>query len=191
MDARADGPAPDDPSDDARDRPGGEPPDRGIEPALGPGEEPDADAAFRAIVEGFSRSSDGPVPPWPVAEDVDSTAAGAAVEPPSAPRRRDDSEPPDADLPGWVEPARIEDESHYVPPPPPPPPRLRPRTLAAAAAVGLGIVLLFAPSLVDVAPGAGTSLLGMLLTGGGAGALVYWMRDAPGADEGPDDGAVV
>lgn len=154
-----------------------------------PGEQPDPDAAFRAIVEGFGRSSDDPVPPWPVEEDVDAAPSRSAGPPPTPSRRRDD--PPPADLPEWVEPARIEDEGHYVPPPPPPPPRLRPRTVAVSAAIALGIVLLFAPSLVDVAPGAGTSLLGMLLTGGGVAALVYWMRDAPGADEDPDDGAVV
>lgn len=160
---------------------------------------PDPDAAFRAIVEGYERTSDSPVPPWPVEEDVEPEtrrrrlgghadrrppAPGLPPAPPPAPR------PPDP-LPGWVEPAPVEDEHHYVPPPPPPAPRLKPRTVAASAAVLLGLVLLFAPSLVDVAAGAGTSLLGLLMTGGGAGALVYWMRDTPGVDDGPDDGAVV
>jgi hypothetical protein len=152
-------------------------------------QEPDPDAAFRAIVEGFSRSPDAPVPPWPVEEDVAperrSSRDDADRRPPPRPQ------PPPAGLPGWVEPAPVEDEHHYVPPPPPPAPRVKPRTVAACGAVLLGIVLLFAPSLVDVASGAGSSFLGLLLAGGGAGALVYWMRDAPGVDEGPDDGAVV
>jgi hypothetical protein len=65
---------------------------------------------------------------------------------------------------------------------------VRPRTVAAVAAVVLGVVLLFAPALLDVAPGAGTSFLGLLISAGGAGAIVYWMRDTPGP---PDDGAVV
>jgi hypothetical protein len=159
----------------------------------------DSDAAWRAIVEGFERPADSPVPPWPVQEDIDPGPRRGTRPPPSsrptrpsAPgtpsRRRTD--PPAGGLPGWVEPEPVPDEGHYVPPPPPPPPRFKPRTLGAWAAVVVGVVLLFAPGLVGVAPGPGTSLLGMVLTGGGAGALVYWMRDAPGPD-GPDDGAVV
>lgn len=149
----------------------------------------DPDATFRAIVEGFGRSSDSPVPPWPVEEDVEPERRSGDSPGALPPRGR--QAPPEAALPGWVEPAPVEDEHHYVPPPPPPAPRLRPRTVAASAAVLLGILLIFAPSLLDVAPGAGTSFLGLLLAGGGAGALVYWMRDAPGVDDGPDDGAVV
>jgi hypothetical protein len=112
-----------------------------------------------------------------------------------APRAEPGPEPPVETraeaLPGWVEPAALADDNHYVPPPPPPAPRLKPRTLGACAAIVLGVILLFAPSLLDVAPGAGTSFLGLLFAGGGAAALVYWMRDAPGVDDGPDDGAVV
>jgi len=149
----------------------------------------DADAAFRAIVEGYGRSFEAPVPPWPVEEDVDPEPRRRTDDPPAAPaRRQPEPEPEQGALPGWVEPPAVEDEHHYVPPPAPPAPRLRPRTFAAAGAVLLGIVLLFAPALLDVAPGAGTSFLGLLLTGGGAGALVYWLRDTPGP---PDDGAVV
>lgn len=176
-------------------RPDDEPPEespdaRPPEPVPPPSSsQQDHDAAFQAIVAGYGRALDAPVPPWPVEEDVDAERERRRSAPRGAqPERR---EPPAADLPGWVEPAPVEDAHHYVPPPAPPAPRVRPRTIAAGAAVLLGIVLLFAPSLVDVAPGAGTSLLGLLLTGGGAGALVYWMRDAPGVDEGPDDGAVV
>ncbi|MFP5219079.1 MAG: hypothetical protein ACLGIG_04990 [Actinomycetes bacterium] len=152
----------------------------------------DDDAAWRAIVEGFERAPEQPVPPWPVEEDVDPSppAAERPVAPAERPRRRRDDRP-SADLPGWVEPDALPDDGHYVPPPPPPPPRISPRTLAALGAIVLGILLLFAPSLLDVAAGSGSYLLGMLLTAGGAGALVYWMRDAPGADDGPDDGAVV
>ncbi|HWH28357.1 MAG TPA: hypothetical protein VNU26_05240, partial [Mycobacteriales bacterium] len=151
----------------------------------------DDDAAWRAIVEGYERSPDQPVPPWPVEEDVDaSRPADEPTAPPEPPRRRR-TDPPAADLPGWVEPAALPDDGRYVPPPPPPPPRIAPRTLAAVASIVLGVLLLFAPSLLDVAAGSGSYLLGMLLTAGGAGALVYWMRDAPGPDDGPDDGAVV
>ena len=174
--------------------PAGEPPRPAAppDPAAAPRTPVDPDAAFRAIVEGYSRPSDSPVPPWPVSEDVAPEPRRRRSDDPGAPRPpRRAPEPPDTGLPGWVEPAAVEDTSHYVPPPPPPAPRVRPRTVGAAAAIALGILLLFAPALLDVAPGAGTSFLGLLLTGGGAGALVYWMRDAPGVDDGPDDGAVV
>lgn len=151
----------------------------------------DDDAAWREIVEGFSRDADTPVPPWPVSEDVE----GGTSEPPPAPttrrlRRRTDPDP-DTGLPGWVEPPPVEDEGHYVPPPPPPVPKVQPRTLAAAATAVLGIVLLFAPGLVGQGATSGTGLLGLLLTAGGAAALVWWMRDAPDDDGGPGSGAVV
>ncbi len=63
-----------------------------------------------------------------------------------------------------------------------------PRQLSVAAVV-VGVLLMFAPSLFGAARGGGSALLGILLTVGGAGALVYWMRDA--RYDGPDDGAVV
>jgi hypothetical protein len=152
----------------------------------------DDDAAWQQIVEGFGRSPEaGPVPPWPVQEDVpDRGPAPRAVPPAEQPSRPRAGSPDDEGLPAWLEPAPLRDEGRYVPPPPPPTPRLQPRTLGAVAALVLGLLVLFAPSLLHVAPGGGSYLLGILLTGGGAGALVYWMRDAPDGD-GPDDGAVV
>lgn len=155
----------------------------------------DEDAAWQAIVEGFRRSPDDPVPPWPVQEDLrqgeDPGPDRRPDEvPPDAPRRRRRGDA-EAGLPGWVEPAALADDGRYVPPPPPPTPRVQPRTLAAAAAVVLGVLMLFTPTTFDIAPGAGSFLLGALLTGGGVAALVLGMRDAPSADDGPDDGAVV
>ncbi|HVM29051.1 MAG TPA: hypothetical protein VM433_15440, partial [Mycobacteriales bacterium] len=95
-------------------------------PAAGPPSSDDE--AWRAIVEGFERSSDAPVPPWPVEEDVDPEAAPrrrrptGPTEPPARRRtdRRDTDPDTDAGLPGWVEPERLADDGHYVPPPPPP-----------------------------------------------------------------------
>ncbi|CAA9240994.1 MAG: hypothetical protein AVDCRST_MAG54-1500, partial [uncultured Actinomycetospora sp.] len=85
----------------------------------------------------------------------------------------------------WEEPPGL-DDGHYVPPPPPPVPRVRLRTAAALLSVLLGLVVLFALEPRDPAVRA----LGLVLLAGGAGALVWWMRDsAPGS--GPDDGAVV
>ena len=156
----------------------------------------DPDAAWRAIVEGFDREVDQPVPPWPVSEDVDPPRRRPASRPerPAEPRRRrGDDEGQDAALPAWVEPEALDDEGHYEPPPPPPIPRLAPRKLAAVAGMMLGLALLLRPSLVgpfQLSP-AGIFLVGLTLVLGGAATLVLLMRDAPPTDSGPDDGAVV
>ena len=161
----------------------------------------DAEEQWRRIVESYDASPDVAVPPWPVEEDVDPTPSrlrrprpepSSEGERPRRPMRRrtDKPEPADA-LPGLVEPAPIEDEGGFVPPPPPPVPRVHPRKLVAAAAVVLGILMMFAPGLLGQGETAGTGFLGLLLTAGGAAALVWWMRDAPPTDSGPDDGAIV
>ena len=164
-----------------------------------PAGDDDPDEAFRRIVEGFSRDADGPVPPWPVAEDVEPPSRRllpgrsekpAEEEQPPPRRRRTDRDEDDA-LPGWVEPAAIEDEGHYVPPPPPPVPRLAPQKLAAAATLLAGLILMFAPGLLLQDRTAFVGMVGVLLTVGGAAAIVYLMRDAPPDGSGPDDGAVV
>lgn len=160
------------------------------------GQDQDPDAAWRAIVEGFDREADQPVPPWPVSEDVDPPRRRPASRPERSAeprRRRGDDEGEDAALPAWVEPEALDDEGHYEPPPPPPVPRLAPRKLAAVAGMLLGLALLLRPSLVgpfQLSP-AGIFLVGLTLVLGGAATLVLLMRDAPPTDSGPDDGAVV
>ena len=114
--------------------------------------------------------------------------------PDGAPHRRRRTDPqrdPSAALPDWVEPAALEDDGHYVPPPPPPVPRLAPQKLAAAATLLAGLLLMFAPGLLLQPRTAGVAVFGVLLTLGGAAALVWLMRDAPPSDSGPGDGAVV
>jgi hypothetical protein len=158
----------------------------------------DQDEEFRRIVEGFSRDADSPVPPWPVVEDVEPPGRrlfpsrperAGDDEPPR--RRRSDPQPPEEALPDWVEPEALEDDGHYVPPPPPPVPRLAPQKLLAAACLLVGLLLMFAPKLLLQDRTAFVGLLGVLLTVGGAAAIVWLMRDAPPTDSGPDDGAVV
>jgi len=90
-----------------------------------------------------------------------------------------------------VEPEAVEDDGHYVPPPPPPVPRLAPKKLAAAAVLLAGLLLMFAPGLLLQPRTTGVGMFGVLLTVGGAAALVWLMRDTPPSDTGPDDGAVV
>ncbi len=156
----------------------------------------DEDAeAWRLIVAGWTQDApDTPVPRWPVTEDLD---GAAPTEPEPASRWRREARPPAADddddepLPAWLEPEALDDDGHYVPPPPPPIPRVHRHTVGAVACLALGLVLVFAPNLVGQVSSTGLGLVGILLMLGGAGALVWHMRDAPPTDSGPDDGAVV
>lgn len=165
-------------------------------PAAAPPPATDPDEEFRRIVEGFSTEAASPVPPWPVSEDVEPQSRRIR---PSRPERSDDdsrsrrrTDPPqEPDLPDWVEPGALEDDGHYVPPPPPPVPRLAPQKVLAALAVVAGVLLMFAPKLLLQDRTAFVGLMGLLLTTGGAAALIWLMRDAPPTDSGPDDGAVV
>lgn len=180
---------------------------------------PDADAAWREIVAAFSREADGPVHPWPAAEDLPvegPDGAGGARSPTADDggpdrvgpagqdggpggagdrpwRRRTDSAagPDGGALPDWLEPDRLQDDGHYEPPPTPRVPRVRARTVAAAAGLVLGLLLLLTPSVLSLAPGPGSFLFGAVLAGGSVVALVAGMRDTPDEGYDPDDGAVV
>jgi hypothetical protein len=161
-------------------------------PPLGIEPRPSDDELFRQIVEGFALETSDPVPRWPVSEDLSGPSSDTAASGEAPHRRRQDTPPPPEDaLPSWVEPEKLEDEGHYEPPTPPKVPRLRPRTAGAMAMLLLGLVALFQPSLILLDGDPLSILIGLLFTGGGAGLLVAWMRDAPGTDSGPDDGAVV
>lgn len=151
----------------------------------------DDDEVFRQIVAGFASTSPDPVPPWPVAEDLDQPSVRREPPPvsPEPRRRRRDAE--QEALPGWLEPEALEDDGHYTPPPPPPVPRVRLRTAGSVALLLLGLVLLFVPGLLRLSDTDGVLVLGMACAAGGAALLVNGMRDAPPTDSGPEDGAVV
>jgi hypothetical protein len=154
----------------------------------------DNDAAWQQIVEAWGKDVDAPVPPWPVSEDVDDnrpTIADEAATSRRLRRRSDPHEPEDEGLPAWLEPDALDDDGHYVPPPPPPIPKVRRNTVGALVALTVGLVLVFAPNLIGQVQSVGLGIVGIALMLGGAGALVWHMRDAPPTDSGPDDGAVV
>jgi hypothetical protein len=154
----------------------------------------DSDAAWQAIVDSWGKESDTPVPPWPVSEDVDDTRATIADEAATSRRlrRRTDPDLDDEDgLPAWLEPEALEDDGHYVPPPPPPIPKVHRHTVGSLVALTVGLILVFAPNLFGQVQSVGLGVIGIALMLGGAGALVWHMRDAPPSDSGPDDGAVV
>ncbi len=154
---------------------------------------PSDDDVFAQLVASFHSAEvftrEPGAPGRPASEDLRGPSGDLRrrrTDPPPAPRPVPAVEPP---LPGWVEPAALEDDGHFVPPPPPPVPRLRARTLAALLAVVLGLVVLFAPQLVRLPATQFVGLCGLGLLAGGAAALVWWMHDR--ADGGPGDGAVV
>ena len=169
-----------------------------LAPPVGGGNSPNDDELFAQIVAGFAQQATDPVARWPVSEDIDDDLdedrreahpTSPASTWPSPRRRRSDAE--GDGLPSWVEPEALEDEGHFEPPPAPRVPRLRPRTILATSMVLLGLAILFAPYRIGLDDSIIYMVLGLLLTGGGAGLLVAWMRDAPSTYGGPDDGAVV
>jgi hypothetical protein len=177
-----------------------EPPPPADEPSTAEAPPPadDTDEVWRQIVADFGKDAEGPVPPWPVSEDVEprrprlrpARPEQAGDDPPR--RRRTDPRPePVAPLPDWVEPEALEDDGHYVPPPPPPVPRLAPRKLGAALALLAGLLLMIDPGLLLQPATTGWRTFGVLLTVGGAAALVWLMRDTPPGGRDSDDGAVV
>lgn len=146
----------------------------------------DDDAVFRQIVAGFGEEPTDAVPRWPVSEDLDpGVDAGPEVLEPTAAHGEEEG------LPGWLEPEALPDEGHYVPPPPPRLPRPKLRTMASVALTLMGFAILFVPYKVGFDDSTGSLVLGMLLVAGGVTLLVGSMRDAPGSDDRPDDGAVV
>ena len=157
------------------------------------GDDPSAPPPARGDLPGAPPRGSRALPPRPLPPGpLPPRALPPRALPPRAlpPRPLPPEEPgPTGPTPAWEPPGL--DDGHYVPPPPPPVPRIRLRTLAALLSVLLGLVVLFAPHLVglstrDLAVG----VLGLALLAGGAGALVWWMRDSA-SDSGPDDGAVV
>jgi hypothetical protein len=126
-----------------------------------------------------------------VSEDVDESAPKDPAEPVRRLRRRSDAVEPEDALPAWLEPEALDDDGHYVPPPPPPVPKVRRNTVGALTALLIGLILVFAPNLIGQVQSVGLGIVGIALMVGGAGALVWHMRDAPPTDSGPDDGAVV
>lgn len=141
----------------------------------------DHDALFDEIVAGFDTPTAGPVPPWPVHEDLDVTLRDTADD---APRTMSiPVEIPD-------DPVEVDDE-HFVPPPPPPLPKPDHTTKLATAAIAFGFLVVFLLPVFDVVVVREVQLAGVIAIVGGVATLVARLRDGPSVDDGPDDGAVV
>ena len=166
----------------------------------------EVDAAWAQIVAGFdTTAASGPVPPWPVAEDVDrdrpdgddtdgspgpaaTGLAGRLVRRGGPAGAQQDADETEDDLLAEAEPDDPTD--HYVPPHPPPLPRPRDTVsrFAWAGAVG-GPVLLVLAHVLGLDPWIGGA--GVAAFVAGFVTLVARMQDRRPHDDGWDDGAVV
>lgn len=142
------------------------------------------DDAWAAIVAAYESAPADPLPRWPASEDV-----------PPEPEDDSTSQPPTpaaaAEPAAAARPSRRADDEHYVPPPPPPLPRGDRVTRWAWAALLGSPLLLIAAGLVGLRIEGGAALLLVAAFIGGFVTLVARMKDRPGRDEDPDDGAVV
>jgi len=158
----------------------------------------DVEAAWEEIVAGYDSPAPSSTPTWPAAEDTDDQRAVGPSQDnaqaatdlrqvgPSTPGPRDHelAEPHDDDL------IDSTDDEGYTPPPPPPMPRPSGHVVLGVAAVLIGFLLFFRPSLLGVGEEL-TMVIGIIGVLGGAGVLVYQLKDGLSGDDDPDDGAVV
>ncbi|MFG1925708.1 hypothetical protein [Cryptosporangium sp. NPDC048952] len=170
---------PDAPADRAPEAPPTEPPaDRPPDPSGEPdsgsgtgGTGPTSDATRSAGTE--SRASSGPALVRP---------PGDLIGRPLGRDRLTGTDAPPSDFP-------VDEDEGYEPPPPPPLPRMSAPVIGALLAIAVGLVLLFRSDTLGLSEHVRLllSLCGIL---GGAGALVWRLRDGWNDDD-PDDGAVV
>lgn len=144
---------------------------------------PDPDAGlddFDRIVAGWRR--EGAVPQWPADVPAAPDPAVAPVERPAA---------PPAPVPASSE-VEAQLDEHFVPPEPPPLPRLGPPAFVGLALLGLGLLLIIAPSVLGMSSVYGLPL-GLLALATGLGWLVLrlWPTPADAQDDEDDDGAVI
>jgi hypothetical protein len=104
---------------------------------------------------------------------VEDSPADAPLPPPPAPAEPDVLDRPD---------------EHFEPPPPPKVPLPKPSTLYSFLLVAVGLVLIWAPSVIGLSDDVGL-VLGFAAVVGGVATAVARMRDSSADDD--DDGAVV
>jgi hypothetical protein len=155
-------------------------------------------AEARALVE--SQGTEEPARPLPeparmrpdLDEDAEWARIVAAFE--SEHGRTAVPEPPPADAPLPPPPVPAEPEvldrpeEHFEPPPAPPVPLPKPSTLYSFLLVAVGVLLVWAPSVLGLSGDVGL-VLGVAAVAGGVGTAVLRMRDRS-TDDG-DDGAIV
>ena len=163
-------------------------------------EEIDVDAAWEQIVAGYhDESAATTTPAWPSAEetgepDEDRSPGTAQDSAPATAVRSNDLRPSGPPTPGPrdhvpVEPSDDDDlgetdDEGYTPPPPPPLPRPTGHVILGVVSVLVGFLLFFRPDLLGIGQDL-TMVLGVFGVLGGAGLLVYQLRDGLSATTTP------
>ncbi|EXG80889.1 hypothetical protein [Cryptosporangium arvum] len=135
---------------------------------------PSTDAPATGAPSTDTPSTERPGPERPASGDVAGRPLGRD--------RLTGTDAPPSDFP-------VDEDEGYEPPPPPPLPRMSAPVIGALLAIAAGLVLLFRSDTLGLSEHVRLllSLCGIL---GGAGALVWRLRDGWNDDD-PDDGAVV
>jgi hypothetical protein len=161
----------------------------------------DIEAAWEQIIASYDTAPD--VPSWPATEETEDThpSAGNSDNGPTKLIRADHLRPIGPPAPGprdhtFTEPHDDDDldsdepDEGYVPPPPPPLPKPSGHVVLGVVAILVGFLLFFRPDLLGIGEDL-TMVIGIVGVLGGAGVLVYQLRDGLSSDDDPDDGAVV
>ncbi|AEA24973.1 hypothetical protein ACFQ34_04930 [Pseudonocardia benzenivorans] len=159
--------------------------------------DPDLDE-FDRIVAAWR--DEGSVPQWPTAaEPAEPLSDDAAPGDPASPLGRpasasgDETSTPAVGIPETARDDLADPlDEHFVPPEPPPLPRLGPPAIVGIVLLGLGLLLVVAPSVLGMSSVYGLPL-GLLSLAAGLGWLVLRLWPTPADDEDPDDddGAVL
>lgn len=161
----------------------------------------DIDAAWEQIVASYDATPET-APSWPATEDTDDGRSSSTDTSPAKLIRADHLRPIGPPAPGprdhaLAEPQDDDDlvdsdepDEGYTPPPPPPLPKPSGHVVLGVVAILLGFVFFFRPDLLGIGEDL-TTVLGIIGVLGGAGTLVYQLREGWSRDDDPDDGAVV
>jgi hypothetical protein len=160
----------------------------------------DIDAAWRDIVASYDDPAGDAAARWPAVEDTSNdppSAPGTALIKADhlrpiglGPRDHSLAEPQDGDLDSDADSDLDDSDEGYEPPPPPPIPKPSGQAVLGVLGVVIGMALFFFPSLLPIDT-QGAMVLGVVGVLGGAGLLVYLLKDGLTGDDDPDDGAVV
>ncbi|MEV0715614.1 DUF308 domain-containing protein [Asanoa sp. NPDC050611] len=178
------------------------------------GHDPDVEAAWAKIVEGWDKEPD--TAPWPASENLPDATADTltapadptrSIEPPASPARRPSATdisgvnlgPRTDDGPSLLDgldtfgndlPGEPTDDEGYTPPPPPPLPRISKYAVAGLLGIVLGFVLFLFPTLIPI-DSTIVVVLGFLAILAGFITLISRLRHGDDEDYDPDDGAKV
>ncbi|MDG4827147.1 DUF308 domain-containing protein [Asanoa sp. WMMD1127] len=176
------------------------------------GHDPDVEAAWAKIVEGWDKQPD--TAPWPASENLPDATAGTLAAPTDPTRPVDEPAarrpsaadfsgvtlgPRTAEGPSLLDgldtfgndlPGEPTDDEGYTPPPPPPLPRISKYAVAGILGIVLGFVLFLFPGMIPI-DRAIVTVAGFLAILAGFVTLISRLRRGDDDEYDPDDGAKV